>query len=253
MDNNPKDSSASTPNRDRQRRQHGSSGNQEGGGQPPTEQERPEQHVTGGATAPMQTVPEAPASAQERQRAARGQADVAGGDGSGRVRGAKRSRAGDEGAGSSGAKPRKPQEFDAPDVASPCSVCGRRFGSWKALFGHMRSHPEREWRGIHPPPKFNREGTPPEGADDGQGTDENVKREQGQNLLLGVAHEVAAQLGPGGHTDQAAAPQRRGLGIDLNLPNDQPDVDQPPAPPPPEGKEEGGFDLNRSPPPSGEE
>ncbi|KAF3528452.1 hypothetical protein DY000_02036509 [Brassica cretica] len=24
--------------------------------------------------------------------------------------------------------------------------------AWKALFGHMRCHPERQWRGINPPP-----------------------------------------------------------------------------------------------------
>ncbi|EPS68832.1 hypothetical protein M569_05938 [Genlisea aurea] len=33
-----------------------------------------------------------------------------------------------------------------------CYVCGRKFLSEKSLSGHMRVHPERQWRGIHPPP-----------------------------------------------------------------------------------------------------
>ncbi|KAK9269700.1 hypothetical protein L1049_001478 [Liquidambar formosana] len=32
-----------------------------------------------------------------------------------------------------------------------CSLCGKNFPSMKSLFGHMRCHPEREWRGIQPP------------------------------------------------------------------------------------------------------
>nr|BAA19113.1 tapetum-specific zinc finger protein 1 [Petunia x hybrida] len=36
-------------------------------------------------------------------------------------------------------------------LAPICSVCGKNFPSMKSLFGHMRSHPERAWRGIQPP------------------------------------------------------------------------------------------------------
>ncbi|XVE59882.1 hypothetical protein DITRI_Ditri05aG0082900 [Diplodiscus trichospermus] len=33
-----------------------------------------------------------------------------------------------------------------------CCICKKDFRSKKSLFGHMRNHPERSWRGIRPPP-----------------------------------------------------------------------------------------------------
>ncbi|KAL5723357.1 hypothetical protein ACHQM5_006767 [Ranunculus cassubicifolius] len=40
-----------------------------------------------------------------------------------------------------------------PDANPSCALCKKTFPSMKSLFGHMRCHPEREWRGIRPPTK----------------------------------------------------------------------------------------------------
>lgn len=53
------------------------------------------------------------------------------------------------------------------DVVAPvglqpiCRVCSRDFLSWKALFGHLRSHPDRDWRGCFPPPVEGQDFPPP--------------------------------------------------------------------------------------------
>lgn len=38
------------------------------------------------------------------------------------------------------------------EISPVCCLCHKIFPSLKSLFGHMRSHPDRDWRGIHPPP-----------------------------------------------------------------------------------------------------
>lgn len=48
----------------------------------------------------------------------------------------------------------KGRDFDCTekDEETPsCYICDRNFPSMKSLFGHMRFHPERNWRGVQPP------------------------------------------------------------------------------------------------------
>ncbi|XP_057723385.1 zinc finger protein ZAT2-like [Arachis stenosperma] len=41
--------------------------------------------------------------------------------------------------------------LNSPNKKLLCYLCNKEFLSEKSLFGHMRSHPGREWKGIHPP------------------------------------------------------------------------------------------------------
>ncbi|KAG0452840.1 hypothetical protein HPP92_025504 [Vanilla planifolia] len=61
-----------------------------------------------------------------------------------------------------------------------CFVCGRVFGTWKGLCGHMRCHPERGWRGLRP-------------RQEGEGSvGTRKRRREAQEVAVAVA--VAASL-----------------------------------------------------------
>lgn len=115
---------------------------------------------------------------------------------------------------------KKGELTEVPKGEPRCATCNKVFKSWKALFGHLRSHPERTYRGALPPPTA---------------AELDIRRCQQQlaSTLLTVAQQVAAS--------------RRGLDIDLNQPSTADDGDSP------EKTGGVGFDLNVEPPPESDD
>ncbi|WCJ32802.1 C2H2-like zinc finger protein [Euphorbia peplus] len=139
-------------------------------------------------------------------------------------------------------KKRKVAQMDAPKSEPICSLCGKKFATWKGVFGHLRAHPERPWRGAFPPPKGDTAswlplGLPPE-----------------QILapaLWEAAHAALAKM----RREQTEGSSGVGT-LDLNKePPEEPPVALPPPslllppPPPPQS----GLDLNLTPSPGTED
>ncbi|GMY27489.1 zinc finger protein ZAT3-like [Fagus crenata] len=86
-----------------------------------------------------------------------------------------------------------------------CVVCQTEFPSERALSGHMRMHPDREWRGLLPPLFLYVSQSP---TPRGQGT--NMMEPQ-QNGSTSVAIDLNEFLG---HGDEENGPPR--VAFDLN-------------------------------------
>lgn len=123
------------------------------------------------------------------------------------------------GGGLSRPKRKAPETVAPAGVDQPiCSVCGKGFGSWKSLFGHMRAHPERRWRGVFAP-----------------STMQQPAQGEGGPHVVGD-HQVVASVG------QLAD-------IDLNQPQEEEEnaSADPTSSPSNKDNASGGFDLNMPP------
>ncbi|KAK8517686.1 hypothetical protein V6N13_127843 [Hibiscus sabdariffa] len=93
----------------------------------------------------------------------------------------------------SGSKARKKAglevEVEVPGREPTCYVCKKVFGSWKAVFGHLRAH-RRQTPGAFPPPAF----TPPEGSPERNNNDENALKDQLAPTLLNLARETMQKM-----------------------------------------------------------
>lgn len=87
-----------------------------------------------------------------------------------------------------------------PQPENTCVVCHKDFHSVKALFGHMNSHPNRGWKGVYPPPTFNRE----EFAD----LQAQMQQEEEEEEVAGNAGDPAVEEAPS---------ERRDVVPDLNV------------------------------------
>lgn len=113
------------------------------------------------------------------------------------------------------ASKKKGELTEVPKGEPRCATCNKVFKSWKALFGHLRSHPERTYRGALPPPTA---------------------------AELDI-HRCQQQLASTLLTAAQAAASRRRLDIDLNQPSAADEEDRTGV----------GFDLNAEPPPESDD
>ncbi|XP_057759961.1 uncharacterized protein LOC130980289 [Arachis stenosperma] len=128
-------------------------------------------------------------------------------------------------------KRRKASEIIDPPSGTPtCPICSKTFSSWKGAFGHMRKHPDRQYRGFFKPPTFPSASS--KAATNASGNRHEAAGEEGSSA------DASGEVGEGG-----ASPAVRNLLFDLNLPVEGV-VEE-------EGKIVLGFDLNE--PAAGEE
>ncbi|OIV94885.1 hypothetical protein TanjilG_22083 [Lupinus angustifolius] len=134
-------------------------------------------------------------------------------------------------------KRRKVSDVKDPPSGKPtCPLCHKEFQSWKGAFGHMRKHPERQYRGFHKPPSFSTPLSLPAGAGEGSRTGEDRAAATTQPPSGGVLFDLNQPVTDVSESSNAAdqrneealvsrpVAEEKNLRFDLNaLPSDEDD------------------------------
>ncbi|XP_057444889.1 uncharacterized protein LOC130737137 [Lotus japonicus] len=103
-------------------------------------------------------------------------------------------------------KPRLTEVKDPPSGPPTCPICQRQFQTWKGAFGHMRSHPDREYRGFFRPPVFGSSSAPATDAP----PPSNAENDNNKGADVGEASK--------GDGEKKGEEPKRGMVFDLNNP-----------------------------------
>ncbi|KAF2291696.1 hypothetical protein GH714_028243 [Hevea brasiliensis] len=118
--------------------------------------------------------------------------------------------------GGGGQRPRRRVDAGVPAV---CAVCSRSFPSFYALFGHLRSHNNREWGGAFPPPAYNPDWVQRGTGDSQQQSPAATQKVMEQEVipaLLDAAQETLAKMNQGEQIAPSTT-SREVLELDLNV------------------------------------
>ncbi|XP_002521708.2 uncharacterized protein LOC8268763 [Ricinus communis] len=154
----------------------------------------------------------------------------------------------------------RPKRRADTGLPSTCAVCERKFPTIYALFGHLRMHNKRDWRGAFPPPVYNPDWVENGGSNVDQSLQQPAATQQVEEKevipeLLDVAQEILKKMqqenisnvtdpikklefdlnllpqenSSGPSSNMASSQEKIATRFDLNFPPPKEDNDDPPA------------------------